>query len=190
MVGMEHVSRSDPLEIDVLTALMSGVASAADVALRTGQSETVVTPILERCVAEQAVTRIDLRRTQAYSLTPKGMHAVALSQGVPEAVDHTTAPEQVARPVGEGAMEPPHEPPAASSPSPVDASDYRGKADRGHQKVIWRHVVYAVAYVLVGLFLMLLQPVIGLLAVLAGIVLGAFALRPLWRSRDKGFTTR
>lgn len=190
MVGMEHASRSDPLEIDVLTALMSGVASAADVALRTGQSETVVSPILERCVAEQAVTRIDLRRTRAYSLTPKGMHAVALAQGLPAVVDHTAVPEQPARPVDEGVLEPPPEPPAVIDPSLVEAPDHQAQAVPASQKVTWRHVVYAVAYVLVGLFLMLLQPVIGLLAVLAGLVLGAYALRPLWRSREKRVTPR
>ena len=50
-------------------------------------------------------------------------------------------------------------------------------------KVTWRHVVYAAAYVLLGLFfLVALHSVFGLAVMVGGLGLAAFALRPLWRS--------
>ncbi len=61
MGRMTHVDRSDPLEIRVLATLTSGTATVADAAMRTGQPESVVGPILEEAVAEQTVTRINHR---------------------------------------------------------------------------------------------------------------------------------
>ena len=46
-------------------------------------------------------------------------------------------------------------------------------------KVRWRHVAYAVGYVLIGLVLLPIQPIVGGLAVVAGLVLAGYALRPL-----------
>jgi hypothetical protein len=48
------------------------------------------------------------------------------------------------------------------------------------RKVQWRHVGYAVGYVVIGLVLLLVQPVVGGLAILAGLALGAWSLRPLF----------
>ncbi len=45
-----------------------------------------------------------------------------------------------------------------------------------------RHVAYAAAYVVVGLLLLTVTPILGGLAVVAGLVLGGFALRPLFAS--------
>jgi Domain of unknown function (DUF1707) len=84
---MTDFRRSDPLEIRVLAALASEAGGAAGVAARVGEPEGVVGPILERGVAEQAVTRLDLGGTTSYSLTPKGLEAVAVYQGVQGAVD-------------------------------------------------------------------------------------------------------
>jgi hypothetical protein len=87
MVGMTDESPSDPLELRVLAALTSGAATADDVAMRTEQPTILVAPILEQAVAEQTVTRLGRGRTPAYSLTPKGLHAVGIAQSVKEAVD-------------------------------------------------------------------------------------------------------
>jgi len=48
--------------------------------------------------------------------------------------------------------------------------------------VVWRHLLYAAVYVVVGLFVLILQPIIGLLAIAAGIALGVYTLRPLYGS--------
>ena len=43
-----------------------------------------------------------------------------------------------------------------------------------------RHVAYAAGYVVIGLLLLAVQPILGGLAVVAGLVLGGYALRPLF----------
>jgi hypothetical protein len=193
MAGVTHVPPSDPLEIRVLAALMSGAATGVDVAMRTGEPVTLVAPVLEQAVAEQTVTRIAISRTPAYSLTPKGLHAIGVHQGVPaaddpghvdpEAVPRLVVVDQDAAPAavdddavgGEGA------PPAGDTTR--DRVPEPGEVKPPAREVTWRHVVYAVAYVLLGLlFLVLLHSVFGLVVVVAGLVLGAFALRPYWRS--------
>ena len=153
---------------------------------------TLAAPVLEQAVAEQTVTRIAIARTPANSLTPKGLHAIGVHQGVPPAddpghIEHDTAPRLV--------MEE-HD----AAPAAVDADAVRGTGPADHaatrdsvpepgeakpaaREVTWRHVVYAVAHVLLWLlFLLLLHSVFGLVVVVAGLALGAFALRPYWRS--------
>ena len=199
MAGVTHVPPSDPLEIRVLAALMSGAATGVDVAMRTGEPVTLVAPVLEQAVAEQTVTRIAISRTPAYSLTPKGLHAIGLHQGVPaaegpghvdpEAVPRLVVEDQDAAPAAvdddavreEGAL-------PADDITTLDGVPEPGEVKPAAREVTWRHVVYAVAYVLLGLlFLMLLHSIFGLVVVVAGLVLGAFALRPYWRS---GSSTR
>ena len=66
----------------------------------------------------------------------------------------------------------------------------RVDVDPEPKKVQWRHVVYAAAYVLLGLFLLLFQPVVGLVALAAGLVLGGVSLRPLFRTGSVRVTSR
>jgi len=82
---MVHEPGSDPVEIGVLAALMSGTASVDDIVLRTKQPSAVVQPILDRAVAEQTVNRIALSRTAEYSLTPEDLYLVGRHRGAPEA---------------------------------------------------------------------------------------------------------
>jgi hypothetical protein len=253
MAGMSHFSGSDPLEIRVLDALTSGAATAADVSLRTGQPVEVVAPILSQGVDDQTVTLLGRGKSPAYSLTPKGLHAVGVYQGVQGAVDGSgyvdlgaaarlvmeeyDAARDVAaddavreqagwaaddaardrvtsalndayargalteeqlgerttraltastmgelRAAADGVVELPPALPTGIGPVTGGIHVQRVEVSPALKKVVWRHVVYAVAYVLVGLFLMILSKVIGIVVVLAGIALGAYTLRPLWRS--------
>jgi hypothetical protein len=259
--GMTHVDQSDPLEIRVLATLTSGTATVADVAMRTGQPESVVGPILEQAVAEQTVTRIKLAKAPSYSLTPKGLHAVGVYQGVQDAVDDAghvdlgaatrmlmeeyDAARDVAtadavreqadwpaddamrdrvssslndafargaltkeqlddrtnraltattmgelRAVGEGVIEVPPAPPTGIGPVSRGPQVNRIEINPELPKVQWRHVIYAAAYVLLGLFLLLFQPVVGLVALVVGLVLGGFTLRPLFRTGSVHVTNR
>ena len=211
MDRMTYVDQSDPLEIRVLATLTSGTATVADVARRTGQAESVVGPILEQAVAEETVTRINLAKAPAYSLTPKGLHAVGVSQGVPGAVDSAGHVDPVVAtqiPVAEhdvttddaaadaAAIDnpvtevPPAPPPTGIGPVSGAPQVKRVDVDPELRKVQWRHVVYAAAYVLLGLFLLLFQPVVGLVALAAGLVLGGFSLRPLFRTGPARVTSR
>ncbi len=56
--------------------------------------------------------------------------------------------------------------------------------------MVRRHVVYAVGYVVLGIVLLVFAPVVGVLSILAGLVLGAFALRPLFASSGPKVTGR
>lgn len=183
MADMDELSRSDPVEIRVLSALTAGAATALDIAMRVGEPPAVVAPILDRAVAEQTVIRIGSSTSPAYSLTPLGMRAVGLGRVAPDAVadpgpvDLVTATTPVPSEQDDAAREvAPHDP----GPEPGGHPEVGAQPDR---EVTWRHVAYAVAYVLLGLmFLLLLHSAFGLVVVVVGLVLGAFALRPLWRS--------
>jgi hypothetical protein len=202
MADMADVHRSDPLEIRVLAALMSGAGTAADVAMRTAQPEAVVGPVLEQAVAEQTLTRIDFAKTPAYSLTPKGLHVVGLHQGGHEAVDDAGRVD--AGPAARLAMEQdvaareaatdhavPEQPGRSAEVAPVaEGPSETGVVVRSPlREVTWRHVVYAAAYVVIGSFLLLLQPVVGVVVVVAGLALGGYTLRPLWRSGSGRITS-
>ena len=207
MDRMTYVDQSDPLEIRVLATLTSGTATVADVAMRTGQPESVVGPILEQAMAEETVTRIDLAKAPAYSLTPKGLHAVGVvSQEVPGAVDSAghvdpaVATQVPLEEYGDAATDAPIDNPVTDvppAPLPTTIGQLSGApqvngvdVDPELEKVQWRHVVYAAAYVLLGLFLLLFQPVVGLVALAAGLVLGGFSLRPLLRTGHACVTSR
>lgn len=176
----------------MLAALMSGAATAVDVAMRTGEPMSLVAPVLDRAVADQTVTRIAIAGPPAYSLTPKGLHAIGVREGSPEAVadagqvDLEAAPRPVVEEqdvtAARGAV-PGQAAPPADDATTRDRVPEPGDVKPAAREVTWRHVVYAVAYVLLGLlFLLLLHSVFGLLVVVGGLALGAFALRPYWRS--------
>jgi len=189
---MTDSSGSDPVEIRVLAALMSGAATALEVAIRAGESVEVVGPVLDRSVLDETVIRLGRGGTPSYSLTPKGLRAIGLHQGGPgpgdgagqvdpAVVPTVTEKHDVADATRDSAFDLP----------PVLPSDAGPEADEPHldlpgvepvpSQVRWRHVVYAALYVLVGLAFLLLAPVVGVVVIIAGLVLGTFALRPLWR---------
>jgi hypothetical protein len=163
--------------------------------MRTSEPVTLVDPVLEQAVAEQTVTRIAIARTPAYSLTPKGLHAIGLHQSEAAAdgagrVEVGSAPQPVIEAYDgvpdvtatrEAVPEQAHLP--ADDATTRDGAPEPGEVKPAPREVTWRHVVYAVAYVLLGLlFLLLLHSAFGLVVVVAGLALGAFALRPYWRS--------
>jgi hypothetical protein len=181
MAGMADVSPSEALEVRVLTALMAGAATADDIAVRTAQPTIMVTPILEQAVVEQTVTRIGSSRSPAYSLTPKGMHAIGLAESRPGAAAGTPV-EPPREPTPEPIPGPVSEPPSETARMAHDLSESKVSVGPEVRNVTWRHVFYAVLYVVLGLvFLLVLHSVIGVLVVAGGLVLGAVALRPLWR---------
>jgi hypothetical protein len=190
-VTTEHPSA--PLEIRVLETLTSGPLTVAEVALRTGEPETVVGPVLDQRVLDQVVTRIKLAAAPAYSLTPMGLHAIALHQRAHGGVDHGAGVPEVATSsaLGEYAADAtPEQPAPLPSGVPSDLSAIptgprlqRAGADSVAARVRWRYVLYAVAYVLLGmLILVFLHSVVGVLAILVGLVLGGWTLRPLLAS--------
>jgi hypothetical protein len=248
-VGMTRVYRSDPLEIRVLAALASGASTAADVAARVGRPESVVTSILAQGVAEQAVTRLDLAGTPSYSLTPKGLQAVGVYQGVQGAVDgdghvdlgaatrmvmeqYDAARDVVAgdalreqagwpaddaardrvsaalndafargaltkeqlddrtnraltattmgqlRAAGDGVLELPPVLPAGITVGPASGGS-RVSVNPALAKVRWRYLGYAGGLLLLGLVLLAVEPIVGVVVLLAGLALGGWTLRPL-----------
>jgi hypothetical protein len=257
------VTDRDPLELSVLGALVSGFESPSTVATRLGVARDDVAPLLERCLLDGLVSRLDLAGTPVYSLTARGLEAIGSAPGASPSAADSVGPlarsPLVARPLGAGDGEaggrvagaaPDVVAPDGATPdvvapdvvapdaevgdAPADgagaaevaAGDVaaRDRAPAGladHEAgvppparpadvavpgqlaaiaeptepapnpVKWRHVVYAVAYVVLGLFFLLfLHTVVGLLAVVAGLVLGGVALRPLLRSDDVRVTTR
>lgn len=50
------------------------------------------------------------------------------------------------------------------------------------RKIHWRYLAYAAAYVVVGVFVAMFQPVVGVVAIVVGLGLAAWTLRPLLRS--------
>lgn len=198
MVGVTDVHRADPLEIRVLETLTSGPLSAGEVAVRTVEAEMVVTPVLEQSVVEQTVTRLKLGKRSAYSLTPKGLHAIAVFQRVQGAVDGdgqvdqgaatrmVTQQDDAARDIAvedtrEGVAEPPPLLPTVVGPVSGGPGVESAHVSPAVRTVQWRHVLYAVMYVALGVFLLLaLHSAIGVASILVGLGLGAWTLRPLY----------
>jgi hypothetical protein len=241
------------LELRVLAALVSGAATAGEVATKIREPEEKVQPVLERGVAEQIVTRHDLAATVAYSLTTKGLEGVGVYQGVQAAVDgvghvdlgaatrlvmeqYDAAVDVAAmKAVGEQARWPVDDPSrervlaalndayARGALTKDELDDRTGRAlsgvtmgevraagegvielppalnsvlaarTAGHapiqlqvnpalSQVRWRHVGYAGAMTVLGLFLLVFQPILGLVVLVAGLAVGGFAMRPLLRA--------
>ncbi len=182
---MATVSGSDPVEMQVLSALTSGASTVFGVAAEVGEPESAVGPVLEEAVAEQTVVRLDLPGLPTYALTPKGL---ALLGGSPEAqavVDGTpqdapAAPDDATAP-GALAQEPlPPAAPTGLGPGTASGGTSISTDPAPTPQVRRRHVAYAAGYVVIGLLLLAVQPILGGLAVVAGLVLGGYALRPLF----------
>lgn len=211
---MAAVRRSDPLELQVLAALTGGASTAAGVASEVGEPQSVVSPILEQSVADLTAVRLDLPGLPTYSLTPKGLALLGGAQEAPGATDPDGArpagpasmpagpasmPAEQPEPTGDVHVEDaPREPASAGLPpvvptglGPASVSGRPGDPPGSPpRKVRWRHVVYAAGYVLVGLVLLAVQPIIGALAVVAGLALGGYALRPLFATSRSGVSDR
>ncbi len=210
---MATVRGSDPVELRVLSALTSGASTAVGVAAQVGEPESVVEPILEWSVAEQRAMRLELPGLPTYALTPQGLALLDFSQDAQGAVDDaprdpvSAAPVDAAAPVGEQLPpvapveeRPPSVTPIEEQPPPVaPAGIGPGTASGGTSvstdpalppPVRWRHVAYAAGYVLIGLVLLAFQPFVGVLAVIAGLVLGGYALRPLLATRRTRVNSR
>jgi hypothetical protein len=184
---MVAVIHDDPLALSVLAALSSGWESAGTVALRTGEPAEVVGPLLERAVEDGLATRLDLAGTPVYQLTPQGLDVVGVAPRVDEVVDqdrHVDVRTEAAPTVLEADPAPVSAEPSAVPGLPALAVDPPpGQVKR-------RYVVYAVGYVLIGLFLVLfVSPVVGLLSVVGGLALGGYALRPMFRTTNDRVTT-
>src|SRR3954452_5291316 len=129
-------------------------------------------------------------RSPPSPLPPKGMHAVGLAESSPDAgaaaggpVGPSAEPAPELLELSEPPAAVPTERPGELAPASHDSVETRVVTVPDARKVTWRHVLYAVVYVVLGLvFLLVLHSVIGLLVVAAGLALGAFALRPLWRT--------
>jgi hypothetical protein len=174
MVGVTDEQQAVPLEIRVLATLTSGPLSVAEVAMRLGEPDIVVSPLLEQGVLDQTVTRIKLTQAPAYSLTPKGLHALG-SGGAPEAYAPMPMEQEPAGVAEVSAPEPVK--PVELAPLAVQRSSAAGT-------VVWRHVVYAFFYIVLGLVILIAlhSAAIGVVAILAGLALGAWTLRPLLTS--------
>jgi hypothetical protein len=92
------------------------------------------------------------------------------------------------RAAAEGVVDLPPAPPAGLGPVMVTSQAPQVEINPGLRKVKWHHLLYAAVYVVIGLVVMILQPVVGALLILGGLVLGGYTLRPLLRSVD--VTTR
>ena len=162
----DPVDPSGPVDLRVLAALTAGASTATGVAAETGETESVVEDVLEQSVAARTVVRLDLPGLPTYALTQAGH---ALLGGAPAALGETTEPSH--------ALDLPPIPPEDLGTVPVPGSG--GVVGDGPPRtVVRRHVVYAVGYVVLGLVLLVFAPVIGVLSILAGLVLGGFALLP------------
>jgi hypothetical protein len=181
------VTDRDPLELRVLAALRRGVESATTVSSRTGVEREDVAAILERGVLDGLVNRLDLAGTPVYSLTPQGVDVVGEAPAAtvapadpPPASDSEVAMPSVTMPTVTYA-ESSHLDRGEVPPRLPEPSQPRERA--APRTVVWRHVVYAVAYLVLGVaFLVVFHSWVGLFAVFAGLVLGGVALRPLLRS--------
>ncbi len=205
---MATVRGSDPVELRVLSALTSGASTAVGVAAQVGEPESVVEPILEWSVAEQRAMRLELPGLPTYALTQQGLALLDFSQeaqGVANDApgdDLSTAPDDAVAlvapatsvaPVAPVEVEPPPAAPTEEQLPPVAPTGIGpGTASGGTSvstdpamppPVRWRHVAYAAGYVLIGLVLLAFQPIVGGLAVIAGLILGGYALRPLLATR-------
>ena len=178
-------SGSDPVELRVLSALTSGASTVLGVAAEVGEPESVVAPILEASVAEQTAVRLDLPGLPTYAVTPKGLALLGVSQDAPGApVDalHDQVPATLDNAVVPDALTEEQLPPVAPTgmgPGTASGETSVSTDPVPSPRVRWRHVAYAVGYVLIGLVLLPIQPIVGGLAVVAGLVLAGYALRPL-----------
>ncbi|HEY3529392.1 MAG TPA: DUF1707 domain-containing protein [Nocardioides sp.] len=94
------------------------------------------------------------------------------------------------RAAGEGVIELPPALPTALGPVSVTGEQARLQVNPALKDVRWRRTGYAAALVLVGLVLLLVQPVVGLVVLAAAVVLGAWTLRPLLRTTTVRVRTR
>jgi hypothetical protein len=203
---MATVRGSDPVELRVLSALTSGASTAVGVAAQVGEPESVVEPILEWSVAEQRAVRLELPGLPTYALTQQGLALLDFSQDAQGVVDHTpgdhpsAVPDDAVAPGGQTEeLLPPVAPIDEQLPPVAPTGIGPGTASGGTSvstnpalppQVRWRHVAYAAGYVLIGLVLLAFQPLVGVLAVIAGIVLGGYALRPLLATRRTRVNSR
>ncbi len=182
---MAPTDGSDSLDLRVLSHLTAGASTATGVAGELGEPESAVAPILERAVADETAMVLDLPGMPTYALTPKGLAALGVSPAGASTTDERADPAP-ATPVAPVAPLPPA-PAAPSTPrEPLAPSAPTVPAPPHQQRVVLRHLLYAAVYVVIGLFLLILQPIIGLLAIAAGLALGAYTLRPLyWPRRNR-----
>lgn len=257
---MARFFRSDPVEMRVLTGLAAGPASVDELAAQVGQPADVVSRILERAVAAGSVATSDLSGAP-YSLTPEGLEAVGLYQGVQGAVDASghvdygaaarlvmeqyQASKEVAteeavreqaawtaddaarnrvsaalndayargaitreqlddrtgralsattmgelRKAGEGVIDLPPVLPSGLSGISVGGQGPQVQVNPALGDVRWRLVGYAAGLVLLGLFVLMFQALVGLAVVVAGLALGGAGLKPLLRTGRVRVTNR
>ena len=167
---MASIDPSDPVDLRVLASLTGGASTATGVAAETGEPESVVEQVLEQSVADQTVVRLDLPGLPTYALTSTGHARLGGAPAVPSVASEPSH-----------ALDLPPIPPEALGTVPVPGA-HEVVGDAPPRRVVRRHVVYAVGYVVLGLVLLLFAPVIGVLAILAGLVLGGFALLPSFAS--------
>ncbi len=201
---MAIVPGSGPVELRVLSALTSGASTVLGVAAEVGEPESVVEPILEWSVAEQRVARLDLPGLPTYALTPKGLALLDFSQetqrGAVDGAGGVDLAQAVQSPVeqpepaegvpaeepqsgsAEGVVEPAPVAPSGIGPGTASGGTSVSTDPAPAPKVRRRHVAYAAGYVVVGLLLLAVTPILGALAVVAGLVLGGYALLPLFAS--------
>jgi hypothetical protein len=160
---MGAVTERDPLELRVLAALRKGVESATTVSSRLAVDREDVAAILDRGVLDGLVSRLDLAGTPVYSLTSAGHDVVG---------DAPSGPVAVADPQ-------PLSDPEVAVPTVTSAEN--SHVDRGADPLRPPEA----DYVVLGLgFLVFLHAWVGIVAVVGGLVLGAFALRPLLQATD------
>jgi hypothetical protein len=96
------------------------------------------------------------------------------------------------RAAGEGVIDLPPAPPTdVAAPRPATSwATPTIEVNPAVKQVKWRHVVYAALYVVVGMFfLVFLTPVVGLVAIAAGLAIAGVALRPLLRTGNASIRT-
>jgi hypothetical protein len=168
----------ESFEQRVLAALAMGASAPEEIAAGLTESPERVRQALDWAVSAEVASRVDLPGGATYALTAKGREILGV---MPEAVTAPAAPAAPIAPDDVAGGDPTAPPP----PPSIDADLVSAIAPSGQvpvsaapRKVQWRHVAYAAAYVLIGLFLLTLQPVVGGLAILAGLALGGWSLRP------------
>jgi hypothetical protein len=167
---------SESFETRVLAALAAGATTPEEIAAGLTVPLDQVHQTLAQAVDAGVVASAG---GAPYSLTPKGRAALGLSTTIPgDPPPVTQAETQTPPPTPSPGQSEPLDLPAAHpglTKDPVGAL--------AQPRVRWRHVVYAGAYVVFGVLLLLLQPVVGVVLIVAGLALGGFALRPLFTTR-------
>lgn len=92
------------------------------------------------------------------------------------------------RAAAEGVLDLPPALPTGLGPVTVDRQAPQIEVSPALRTVKWHHLLYAVVYVVIGLLVTLRQPVVGMLILVGGLLLGGYTLRPLLRSGE--VTTR